>query len=66
MPLSPAKVSGIAPQATPNRVISANPRVTSAAFALSPNPMPSQTPAAMATTFFNEPPNSTPAISVLV
>ena len=66
MPLSPAKVRASAPMATPNRAISAKPRVISAAFALSPNPMPSPMPAAIAITFFSDPPSSTPTISGLV
>ncbi len=46
-------------------MISARPRVTSAAWALGPSPMPSTTPAAMAITFFNAPPISTPTTSSL-
>ena len=42
---------GRPPIATARRVISANPRVISAAMALCPSPMPCNTPAPMATTF---------------
>ena len=45
-PASPAKVRGSASNDAPSRVISASPRVISAAFALSPKPSPSETPAA--------------------
>ena len=38
MPARPAKVSGLAPRATPSRVISASPRVISAARGLCPSP----------------------------
>src|SRR2546425_1193251 len=62
MPASPAKVSGSAPRATPSRVISASPRVISAARGLWPKPSPSRMPAARATTFFNAPPSSTPTM----
>ena len=44
MPASPAKVSGSAPIATPSRVISASPRVMSAARGLWPSPSPSRMP----------------------
>ena len=47
MPASPAKVSGSAPIATPSRVISASPRVISAARGLCPSPRPSRIPAAI-------------------
>ena len=50
--------------ATANRVISANPRVISAAMALWPSPRPCNTPAPMAITFLMEPPISTPIVSV--
>ena len=49
-----------APRATPRRVISARPRVTSAARALRPRPMPSAMPVAIASTFLTAPPTSTP------
>ena len=62
-PASPAMVSACAPQATASRVISANPRVMSAAAVLWPRPSPSTTPAAMAMTFLSEPPSSTPTMS---
>src|SRR3989449_5722404 len=52
IPASPAKVAGSAPSATPNRVISASPRVMSAARVLYPSPSPSRMPAARAMTFF--------------
>ena len=41
------------PQASPSRAISASPRVTIPAFALSPSPSPSTPPAASAITFFD-------------
>ena len=66
MPARPANVSGSAPNAAPNRAISADPRVMSALFELSPSPSPSQMPAATAITFFNAPASSTPARSALV
>src|SRR5438128_5318719 len=64
MPARPANVAGSAPSATPSRVISASPRVSSAARVLCPNPSPSRMPAASAITFLSAPPNSTPATSV--
>ena len=57
---------GLAPPATPRRVISAMPRVINAALALSPKPRPSQMPDPMAMMFLSAPPNSTPAMSSLV
>ena len=63
MPASPAKVIGLAPMARPSRVISARPRVISAARGLLPSPSPSRIPAAMATTFFSAPHSSTPTRS---
>src|SRR5436309_7336795 len=63
-PASPAKVAGSAPSATPNRVISASPRVISAARVLWPIPSPSRIPAASATTFLSAPASSTPSTSV--
>src|SRR5438034_596710 len=63
IPASPAKVSGSAPNATPNRVISARPRVIRAARVLEPNPRPSRIPAATAMTFLRAPPSSTPITS---
>ena len=65
MPDSPAKVWAWAPISTPIRLISWSPRVISAARALSPKPSPSETPAAIATTFFRAPPMSTPVTSSL-
>ena len=59
------KVSCRAPSATPNRAISAKPRVISAARALSPNVKPSHKPVAIASTFFTAPPTSTPTQSSL-
>ena len=49
--------------ASPSRAISARPRVTSAAFALSPSPRPSTPPAASAITFFAAAQSSTPTTS---
>ena len=51
--------------ATPKRLISAKPRVTRAARALSPYPRPSDMPVARATTFLTAPANSTPTRSPL-
>ncbi len=65
-PLRPKNVSRRAPMAMPRRVISASPRVSSAALALSPKPRPSQRPAAMAMTFLTAAPISTPTVSALV
>ena len=65
MPASPANVSGFAPAASANRAISARPRATSAAFALSPSPRPSAPPAASAITFFAAAHSSTPTTSSL-
>ena len=59
-PERPAKVSARAPLAMPSRVISARPRVISAARALSPRRSPSTMPQAIARTFFTAPPISTP------
>src|SRR6266704_1668976 len=64
IPASPAKVAGSAPSATPRRVISARPRVISAARVLWPRPSPSRIPAARAITFLSAPPSSTPRTSV--
>jgi hypothetical protein len=66
MPASPAKVRARAPNATPRRVISARPRVSSAARALAPRSSPSLMPAAIAITFLSAPPSSTPITSVWV
>src|SRR2546425_8739971 len=63
-PARPANVIGCAPSATPSRVISARPRVISAARVLKPSPSPSRIPAASAMTFFSAPPSSTPITSV--
>jgi hypothetical protein len=65
-PASPAKVLLSAPRASPNRVISARPRVMIEALVLSPNPIPSAIPHASAMTFFTAPHSSTPTTSVLV
>lgn len=65
-PERPAKVSALPPSSVPKRVISASPRVISAAVALSPRPRPESMPAAMAKTFLSAPPSSTPAMSSLV
>ncbi len=59
-------VSGRAPMACPKRDISAKPRVTKAARAFKPSPMPSASPVASAKTFLTAPPNSTPTQSLLV
>src|SRR6266550_850097 len=64
IPASPANVDGSAPSATPNRVISASPRVISAARVLWPIPSPSRMPAARAMTFLSAPASSTPSTSV--
>ena len=65
-PDRPMNVSARAPRATPRRVISAKPRVISAARAFSPRFRPSAMPVAMASTFFTAPPTSTPIGSVEV
>ena len=62
-PLRPPKVSGLAPLATPSWVISDRPRVMSAASALRSKPIPLARPTAIATTFFAQPPISTPMTS---
>src|SRR5437867_4551885 len=64
IPASPANVAGSAPSATPNRVISASPRVIRAARVLWPMPSPSKMPAARAMTFLSAPASSTPSTSV--
>src|SRR5205807_1502618 len=64
IPASPANVAGSAPSATPNRVISASPRVIRAARVLWPKPSPSKMPAARAMTFLSAPASSTPSTSV--
>src|SRR5438874_8256032 len=64
IPARPANVAGSAPSATPNRVISASPRVISAARVLWPSPRPSKMPAASAMTFLRAPASSTPSTSV--
>jgi len=58
-------VSGSAPSATPSRVISASPRVISAARAFAPKRRPSQAPVAIAITFLTAPPTWTPTGSAL-
>src|SRR3546814_20886411 len=58
--LGVAKVSGRPPIATPNRVISASPRVISPARVLSPAPKPSPMPTAIAMIFLSTPPSSQP------
>src|SRR3989442_11419193 len=62
-PASPARGAGSAPSAPATRVISASPRVMSAARAFSPRPSPSTRPVAIAITFFSAPPVSTPTTS---
>src|SRR6266545_486977 len=64
MPARPANVIGWAPSVTPRRVISARPRVISAARVLKPRPRPSRMPAASAITFLRAPASSTPTTSV--
>src|SRR5882757_5970754 len=64
MPARPANVIGCAPSVTPSRVISASPRVSSAARVLKPRPNPSRMPAARAITFLSAPASSTPMTSV--
>ena len=66
IPANPKKVFDFAPKLIPKSDISFIPRVISAAFVLSPNPAPSQNPAAIAITFFADPPISTPFISEFV
>src|SRR5688500_9158217 len=66
IPASPAKVSCRAPNATPSRVVSASPRVMSAARELSPSPSPSAIPVATAITFLTAPATSTPRRSSVV
>ena len=58
--------SARAPSATPSRVISASPRVISAARELNPSPSPSAMPVATAMTFLSAPPSSTPVTSLCV
>ena len=62
-PANPPKVRISPPRATPSRVISAKPRVVSAATVFIPNPSPMAAPAAMAITFLTEPATSTPTTS---
>src|SRR5579875_1451877 len=64
MPARPMSVTGFAPRRTASRVISASPRVMSAARALWPSARPSQTPVAIAITFLSAPATSTPTTSV--
>ena len=66
MPASPENVRASPPRAMPSRLISASPRVMSVARVLSPKPMPSAMPAAMAITFFTTPDTSQPTTSGLV
>ena len=63
MPARPRNVESRAPADAPRRLISARPRVMSAAFALSPKPRPSDIPAARAITFLAAPHSSTPTRS---
>src|SRR4030095_3821753 len=65
-PASPEKVYGSAPNAAPSRAVSASPLVISDAFALSPKPIPSAMPTAIAITFLTAPASSVPTTSVLV
>jgi len=65
-PVRPANVRGSAPISTPSLSISARPLVISAAFALSPYPMPSDIPAPSAMIFLSEPPSSAPTTSSMV
>ena len=64
-PVSPEKVRGSAPIASPSRVISASPRVMTMARVLSPTPSPSAMPAAIAMMFLRTPPSSLPMTSSL-
>ena len=66
IPASPANVCAWAPSAEPSRAISASPRVISVALVLSPSPMATAMPTAIAMTFFTVPPSSQPITSVLV
>ena len=59
-------MTGFAPSATPSRVISARPRVISAAREFSPDSRPSAMPTAIAITFLSAPPSSTPTTSAVV
>ena len=65
-PERPLKVKGWAPRRKPSRVISASPRVMSAARVFSPKPRPSLMPHPNAMTFLRAPPSSTPTRSSLV
>ncbi len=66
MPARPENVSSLPPASTASRAISASPRATSAAFALSPRASPSAPPAASAITFFAAAQSSTPTMSSLL
>ena len=65
MPARPANVPCLPPAASASRAISARPRATSAALALSPSWRPSAPPAASAITFFAAAHSSTPTRSSL-
>ena len=60
MPARPAKVSGRAPSATPRRLISASPRVMSAATALCPSSRPAADTRRQCDHILRAPPSSTP------
>ena len=64
-PARPLTVSRAPPRASARRLISARPRVISAARVLAPKPTPWAMPQAMAMTFFTAPPTSTPTGSWL-
>ena len=65
-PDNPTNVDSLAPSDFPSLVISANPRVISAACVFIPYPRPEAIPAAIARIFLTDPPTSTPIISSLV
>ena len=66
IPARPANVCGCAPSAEPSRAISASPRVISAALVLSPCPIATATPIAIAMMFLTAPPSSHPITSEFV
>ena len=66
IPASPANVWVCAPSAEPSLAISASPRVISVARVLSPSPIATAMPTAIAITFFTAPPSSQPVTSVFV
>ena len=62
-PVRPIQVSDLPPAAFTKRIISARPRVRTAARAFKPKSKPSPIPAAIANTFLTAPPSSTPTTS---